>query len=66
MIHHNNKRKDKNHMIISIDAEKAFDRDFPGGTVVKNPLAHAGDTGSSPGLGRSRMLRSNKAHVHNY
>ena len=26
MIHHNNKRKDKNHMIISIDAEKAFDK----------------------------------------
>ena len=26
MIHHNNKLKDKNHMIISIDAEKAFDK----------------------------------------
>ena len=26
MIHHINKRKDKNHMILSIDAEKAFDR----------------------------------------
>ena len=26
MIHHINKRKDKNHMIISIDAEKAFDK----------------------------------------
>ena len=25
-IHHINKRKDKNHMIISIDAEKAFDK----------------------------------------
>ena len=25
MIHYINKRKDKNHMIISIDAEKAFD-----------------------------------------
>ena len=33
-------------------------RDFPGGTVVKNPPANA-DTGSSPGLGRSHMLRSN-------
>ena len=32
--------------------------DFPGGTVVKNPPANAGDTGSSPGLGRSHMLRS--------
>ena len=26
MIHHINKLKDKNHMIISIDAEKAFDK----------------------------------------
>ena len=25
---------------------------FPGGVVVKNPPANAGDTGSSPGLGR--------------
>ena len=26
MIHHLNKLKDKNHMIISMDAEKAFDK----------------------------------------
>ena len=26
MVHHINKSKDKNHMIISIDAEKAFDK----------------------------------------
>ena len=26
VIHHNNKFKDKNHMIISIDAEKAFEK----------------------------------------
>ena len=26
MIHHNNKFKDKKHMIISIDVEKAFDK----------------------------------------
>ena len=32
---------------------------FPGGSVVKNPPANAGDTGSSPGPGRSHMLRSN-------
>ena len=31
---------------------------FPGGTVVKNPPANAGDTGLSPGSGRSHMLRS--------
>ena len=32
---------------------------FPGGAVVENPPAKAGDTGSSPGLGRSHMPRSN-------
>ena len=34
-------------------------QDFPGGAVVKNPSANAGDTGSSPGLGRSYMPWSN-------
>ena len=29
--------------------------DFPGGPVVNNPLASAGDTGSTPGLGRSHV-----------
>ena len=33
--------------------------DFPGGTVVKNPPASAGDTGSSPGPGRFHVLQSN-------
>ena len=33
--------------------------DFPGGAVVKNLPANAGDTGSSPGPGKSHMLRSN-------
>ena len=37
---------------------RKFGRDFPGGAVVKNPPANAGDTGSSPGLGRSHMPRS--------
>ena len=36
-------------------------RGFPGGAVVENLPAKAGDTGSSPGLGKSRMLRSNWA-----
>ena len=34
-------------------------RGFPGGAVVKNPPAKAGDTGSSPGPGGSHMLQSN-------
>ena len=33
--------------------------DFAGGGVVKNPPANAGDTGSSPGPGRSHIPRSN-------
>ena len=35
------------------------DEGFPGGAVVKNPPANAGDTGSIPGPGRSHMPRSN-------
>ena len=37
--------------------------DFPGDAVVKNQPANAGDMGSSPGLGRSHMPWSSKAHV---
>ena len=32
---------------------------FPGGAVVKNLPANAGDTGLIPGPGRSHMLGSN-------
>ena len=32
---------------------------FHGGTVVKNLPANAGDTGSSPGPGRSHVPQSN-------
>ena len=32
---------------------------FPGGAVVENLPANAGDMGLSPGLGRSHMPRSN-------
>ena len=38
--------------------KRTEDRGFPGGAVVKNLPANAGDTGSSPGLGRSHMPRS--------
>ena len=42
---------------------KILSLDFPGGTVVKNLPANAGDMGSSPGPGRSYMLWSNSARV---
>ena len=32
---------------------------FPGGPVVKNPPANAGDMGLIPGPGRSHMLQGN-------
>ena len=34
---------------------------FPGGVVVGGPPAGAGDTGSNPGMGGSRMLRGDWA-----
>ena len=37
----------------------AIPGDFPGGAVVRNLPVNAGGTGSSPGLGRSHMPRSN-------
>ena len=40
-------------------SSKTKNRDFPGGTVVRNLPANAGDTGSSPGLGGSHMPQSN-------
>ena len=44
------------HMTVS---SKHSNGGFPGGTVVENLPANAGDTGSSPGLGRSHMPWSN-------
>ena len=49
------------HFLLKPDkmTAKELKRDFPGGAVVKNLPANAGDTGSIPGLGRSHMPRSN-------
>ena len=52
-------KSDDVHMGVSEESLQAKGRDFPGGTVVKNPPANAGDTGSSPGPGRYHMPRSN-------
>ena len=38
---------------------KRNEGDFPGGAVVKNPPANAGEIGLSPGPGRSHMPWSN-------
>ena len=39
------------------------ERGFPGGSVVKNLSADAGNRGSIPDLGRSHMPQSNQAHA---
>ena len=44
---------------MNIQRFKKQNGDFPGGAVVKNPPANAGDMGSSPGPGRSHMPQSN-------
>ena len=43
---------------VSLLSFKSKQRGFPGGAVVENLPANAGDTGSSPGLGRSHMPQS--------
>ena len=40
---------------------KVIVQGFPGGAVVESLPANAGDTGSSPGLGRSHMPRNDWA-----
>ena len=37
---------------------KNMPEDFPGGSMVKNPLVSAGDAGVIPAMGRSHMLWS--------
>ena len=44
---------------LTSSKKKLICRGFPGGLVVKNPPANAGDMGSIPDLGRSHMLWSN-------
>ena len=46
-------------MIESDNVLKSFRKGFPGGSMVKNLPANAGDTGSIPGPGRSHMPWSN-------
>ena len=53
IIHHINNSKDKNHMIISIDAEKAFDK-IQHPFMIKN-TQQSGNRGSIP--------QYNKGHI---
>ena len=47
--------------LMQLNINKTNNSGFPGGTVAENMLANAGHTGSSPGLGGSRMPRSSWA-----
>ena len=40
-------------MLFTFKSNVLVFKGFPGSSVVKNPPANAGDTGSTPGLGRS-------------
>ena len=65
-IFHANRNQKKAGVAILISDKRDFKtktRGFPGGAVVKNPPANAGDMGLSPGPGRSHMPWSNKAHA---
>ena len=48
-------------VIKKLPTNKSLGPGFPGGAVVENLPANAGDTGSSPGLGRSHMPQSSWA-----
>ena len=52
VIHHINKLKDKNHMIISIDAEKAFDK-------IQHPFMIK----TSKNGQRRNLLQHSKGHI---
>ena len=52
------KVKDHISLIVSFCFLQKITQGFPGGAVVKNLPASAGDTGSSPGPGRSHMPQS--------
>ena len=51
----------QNKLVTSSLFIKNIQQGFPGGAVVENLPANAGNAGSSPGLGRSHMPRSNWA-----
>ena len=59
VIHHISKLKDKNHMIISIDAEKAFDK-FQHPFMIKKTLKKMGIEGTYINIVKAIYDRSDK------
>ena len=58
VIYHINKLKNKNHMIISIDAEKAFDKIQHQFMINKHTNKHSPESGH-----RGNVPQHNKGHV---
>jgi len=60
-LHHHTMGLMLNHHQVgtALISSELLHQDFPGGPVVKNLLANAGDMGSIPGPGRSHMPWSN-------
>ena len=56
MIHHINKLKDKNHMIISIDPDKAFDK-------IQQPFIIKEKKNPSESRHRMNIPQHNKSHI---
>ena len=56
LIHHINKLKNKNHMIISIDAEKAFDK-------IQHPFMIKKKKNYSKNGHRSNLPQYNEDHI---
>ena len=56
VIHHLNKLKNKNHMIISIDAEKAFDK-------IQHPFMIKKKKNSPERGNRGNLPQHNKGHI---
>ena len=49
------------HNAVSVTKKNAIG--LPSGSIVKNLPTNAGDMDSTPGPGRTQILRSNKAHA---
>ena len=56
VIHHINKLKEKNHMIISIDAEKAFDK-------IQHPFMIKKKKNPPESRHRRNIFQHNKSHI---
>ena len=55
VIHHINKMKDKNHMIISIDTEKAFKKKKHPAPFYDKNSQQSGNRGNTPKHNKGRM-----------